>query len=1055
MARPVNTVASGGLAVVDVTATMPQFGFPVSEALPGQGLAVTKVANFGKAVTFVASSGTFIALSSNTVAENATIGTTVGTLSVVNPGTGTPVYTLTDSAGGKFSITGALLKTAAALDYETATSHLVTVHVTGLTPPVTDQVILVVVTDIDDTAPVITSGSTVSNVENTPLAFTLTANETVTWSIVGGADQARFELSGSTLRWASNGTKDFETPDDADTNNAYIVQVRATDLASLTTNQTITVTVTDVFEAGTTTVITQDGLDATFAGLRTTGQYVDGSWWIVAPPGGVVLNSVAIHAGVTTDVYLGGVMVEPAGLATQGFDNRYGSGIGPGLIYDGALAKTLPLTVDHYADGTSSPKTIWLYRGLDTVQSGGANSGCAYIVQITVVASSPASNTIKPTGFLVAGGKPTTTQADINYSAITPLAIPSGAVEPDWSYQTLFIRPTIQSGEFNTGHQINLVSPTYSQESYPAYQSGNAALVLLGAISTSTSRTMLIDRIVRQGLDWYAQSLYNKPCCIAGAGFGQGLAPVVFMAGVFLNNSAMKTTPAPVAIYTGQTVPYYQEHGAVFIGTATGPYPYGQPIYGVISSAAYPAGPFGDNHDQRDVTGAREPHWLTHSSGTARAGAASWIQLASGAPSTSGYENYVLYLASGPGAGDARRIVGGFITLGSISGTALTITFIDTNPISRPNPIRLGMTISGTGITAGTYIVSQSSGTTGGTGTYVISPSHGTVSPPSILFAGYDQTTKRAAMYTDFTTPPTSSTTYEFYNGGEYQTLATQYNVGCAVAIVAAGLSAQWQAFDTSGAWLFYIKRWIDMQGELNPRKPEAYDQSQYYIDIRSFNDIGGVWAKKFYLSYAQSIWPAQTSETITPGSLPIVGQTITPVFSTAGGPTTVFQTTLTGATIPGLSGTTMRQVTGAANLSAATGQQIRITIGFPLLGAGATIICYVGQGSTGGDQYDTTAMVQLTGGDFGSGTYTQAVTNPATLVSDWCTLNEAYDEAKDLVIAFYGAVAGVSIFTGVTNAIDHVWYVGGNTASVANATGYTDGDAFNSVFVAKIEIKT
>jgi hypothetical protein len=40
-------------------------------------------------------------------------------------------------------------------------------------------------------------------------------------------------------------TKDFETPDDADTNNTYVVTVRATDTATNTTDQTITITVTD------------------------------------------------------------------------------------------------------------------------------------------------------------------------------------------------------------------------------------------------------------------------------------------------------------------------------------------------------------------------------------------------------------------------------------------------------------------------------------------------------------------------------------------------------------------------------------------------------------------------------------------------------------------------------------------------------------------------------------------------------------------------------------------------------------------------------------------
>lgn len=100
----------------------------------------------------------------------------------------------------------------------------------------------------DTTPPTITSANSASVLENTTLSHSLTADETVTWSIISGADQTKFEISGSTLRWASNGTKNYESPDDANTDNAYIVDVRATDLASNTTDQTITVTVTDAVE---------------------------------------------------------------------------------------------------------------------------------------------------------------------------------------------------------------------------------------------------------------------------------------------------------------------------------------------------------------------------------------------------------------------------------------------------------------------------------------------------------------------------------------------------------------------------------------------------------------------------------------------------------------------------------------------------------------------------------------------------------------------------------------------------------------------------------------
>jgi len=58
MATAVVTVASGGLPVIDVTATVPKLGIPVTEALSGRGIAVTKVAAGGVPVTFVVVSTT-------------------------------------------------------------------------------------------------------------------------------------------------------------------------------------------------------------------------------------------------------------------------------------------------------------------------------------------------------------------------------------------------------------------------------------------------------------------------------------------------------------------------------------------------------------------------------------------------------------------------------------------------------------------------------------------------------------------------------------------------------------------------------------------------------------------------------------------------------------------------------------------------------------------------------------------------------------------------------------------------------------------------------------
>ena len=62
MATAVITVASGGLPVIDVTATAPRLGLPVTEAIASggvkHGVAVTKVAANGLPVTFVVVSTT-------------------------------------------------------------------------------------------------------------------------------------------------------------------------------------------------------------------------------------------------------------------------------------------------------------------------------------------------------------------------------------------------------------------------------------------------------------------------------------------------------------------------------------------------------------------------------------------------------------------------------------------------------------------------------------------------------------------------------------------------------------------------------------------------------------------------------------------------------------------------------------------------------------------------------------------------------------------------------------------------------------------------------------
>ena len=97
-----------------------------------------------------------IELSALTVAEDASIGALIGTLSTANaPATwGTSTYTITADPDGVFALDGAddtLFEVGAALDYETATSHLVTITDTPSGPfdPISRQ-FTITVTDVDE-----------------------------------------------------------------------------------------------------------------------------------------------------------------------------------------------------------------------------------------------------------------------------------------------------------------------------------------------------------------------------------------------------------------------------------------------------------------------------------------------------------------------------------------------------------------------------------------------------------------------------------------------------------------------------------------------------------------------------------------------------------------------------------------------------------------------------------------------------------------------------------------------------------------------------------------
>jgi hypothetical protein len=96
---------------------------------------------------------TDIALSASTVAEDAELGEVVGVLSATDPEDDAVTFTLVDDAGGLFDIDGTDLIVAGVLDYETATSHNVTVRATDSEGNTRDEVFAITVTDVSEAVP--------------------------------------------------------------------------------------------------------------------------------------------------------------------------------------------------------------------------------------------------------------------------------------------------------------------------------------------------------------------------------------------------------------------------------------------------------------------------------------------------------------------------------------------------------------------------------------------------------------------------------------------------------------------------------------------------------------------------------------------------------------------------------------------------------------------------------------------------------------------------------------------------------------------------------------
>ena len=228
----------------------------------------------------------------NTLVESASIGETVGITASARDAdlsTNTITYSLTDSAGGLFTIdanTG-IVTVASALDYEISQSHNITVFATSNDGSTSSQVFTITVSDINETAiGTITDSNAIvdSVVENanvgdtvgiTALAIDVDSNDSVTYSLSDDAG-GLFVIDSHTGIVTVNALLDAETA----TSHTITVLATSTDTSTSSQNYTITVktidnTMTDSDD--TANNVTENAENGTVVGITALGSDLEQS----------------------------------------------------------------------------------------------------------------------------------------------------------------------------------------------------------------------------------------------------------------------------------------------------------------------------------------------------------------------------------------------------------------------------------------------------------------------------------------------------------------------------------------------------------------------------------------------------------------------------------------------------------------------------------------------------------------------------------------------------------------------------------------------------------
>jgi protocadherin Fat 4 len=222
----------------------------------------------------------------NSVVENASTGTVVGITAFASDADATTngiTYSLTDDAGGRFTInssTGVVtVADGSLLDYETTTSHSITVRATSADLSTADETFAIAITDANEagvSAVVDSNADTDIVTENvaigTTVGVTASASDPdgtdfVTYSLTDDAG-GRFAIDPNTGVVTVAGAIDREAA------TSYDIVIRATSSDSSFTSMTVTISISDVNESAVSTPVDASPVSNSVAENAASGTLV-------------------------------------------------------------------------------------------------------------------------------------------------------------------------------------------------------------------------------------------------------------------------------------------------------------------------------------------------------------------------------------------------------------------------------------------------------------------------------------------------------------------------------------------------------------------------------------------------------------------------------------------------------------------------------------------------------------------------------------------------------------------------------------------------------------